>query len=140
MTLTVNQATPAITWATPSAITYGTALSGTQLDASSTVAGTFSYSPAGGVLTAGSHLLSVTFTPTDGTDYTSATSICDADGEPGDAGNNVYAATSVVLYGVAPIALSATGGASGNAVVFSVLSGQASINGNRLTITARAPW
>jgi len=53
-----TQATPAITWPTPAAITYGVALSGTQLNASSTVAGTFSYSPAGGVLTVGSHLLS----------------------------------------------------------------------------------
>jgi hypothetical protein len=32
----VKKATPAITWATPSAITYGTALSATQLDAAST--------------------------------------------------------------------------------------------------------
>ena len=36
-TLTVTPATQTITWATPAAITYGTALSGTQLDA--TVAG-----------------------------------------------------------------------------------------------------
>jgi hypothetical protein len=71
--LTVNQVTPSITWATPAAITYGTALSMAQLDASSTVAGTFVYTPASGVLTAGSHLLSVTFTPTDTTDYTAAT-------------------------------------------------------------------
>jgi len=74
VTLQVNQATPTITWATPAAITYGTALSGTQLNATASVAGTFSYSPAGGVLTAGSHLLSVTFTPTDGADYTTASS------------------------------------------------------------------
>ena len=74
VTLTVNKATPAITWATPKAITYGTALSATQLDASSTVAGTFTYSPATGtVLTAGSQKLSVTFTPTNTTDYTTAT-------------------------------------------------------------------
>ena len=74
-TLTVNQATPTITWATPAAITFGTALSATQLDASSTVAGTFAYSPAAGtVLKAGSHTLSVTFTPSDTTDYTAATS------------------------------------------------------------------
>ena len=74
VTLTVNKATPAITWATPKAITYGTALSATQLDASSTVAGTFSYSPSTGtVLTAGSQKLSVTFTPTNTTDYTTAT-------------------------------------------------------------------
>jgi hypothetical protein len=72
--LTVNKATPAITWATPAAITYPTALSATQLDASSTVAGTFVYSPASGtVLTAGAHTLSVTLTPTDTTDYTTAT-------------------------------------------------------------------
>ena len=74
VTLTVNKATPAITWATPAAITYGTALSATQLNASSTVAGTFVYTPAAGaVLTAGPQTLSVTFTPTDSADYTTAT-------------------------------------------------------------------
>ncbi len=42
VSLTVNKATPTITWATPAAITYGTALSATQLDATSGgVAGTF---------------------------------------------------------------------------------------------------
>ena len=72
--LTVNQATPTISWATPSAITYGTALSATQLNASSTVAGAFVYTPATGtVLTAGAHTLSVTLTPTDTTDYSTAT-------------------------------------------------------------------
>jgi hypothetical protein len=71
--LTVNQATPMINWATPASIPYPTALSETQLDASSTVAGTFAYSPAAGtVLTAGTHMLSVIFTPTDITDYTTA--------------------------------------------------------------------
>jgi subtilase family serine protease len=69
--LTVGKTTPTITWATPAAITYGTALSATQLDASSGgVAGTFVYTPAtGAVLGAGSPTLSVTFTPTDMTDY-----------------------------------------------------------------------
>ena len=74
VTLTVNTLPNTITWATPAAITYGTALSATQLDASSTVAGTFSYSPAAGtVLKAGAQTLSVTFTPTDSTDYSTAT-------------------------------------------------------------------
>jgi len=74
VTVTVNQATPGITWSTPAAITYGTALSATQLDATSPVAGTFSYSPASGtVLTAGGHSVTATFTPTDTTDYTTAT-------------------------------------------------------------------
>jgi hypothetical protein len=69
--LTVGQATPPITWPPPAPITYGTALSGTQLDASSTVPGVFSpYVPAAGaVLTAGLQTLSVTFTPTDTNDY-----------------------------------------------------------------------
>ncbi len=70
--LTVNQATPTISWNAPGAITYGTALGGTQLDASSSVAGSFNYSPASGtVLTAGLQNLSATFTPADSTDYAS---------------------------------------------------------------------
>ncbi len=73
-TLTITQATPTITWATPAAITYGTPLSATQLDATASVAGTFVYSPAAGtVLAAGTQTLSVTFTPTNTTDYTTAT-------------------------------------------------------------------
>jgi hypothetical protein len=74
VTLTVNKATPVIVWATPAAITYGTPLSATQLNATSTVAGSFTYSPvAGTVLTAGAQTLTATFTPTDATDYTTAT-------------------------------------------------------------------
>jgi hypothetical protein len=71
-TLTVNKAAPVITWATPTAITYGTALSATQLDATANTAGTFVYAPlAGAVLGVGNQTLGVTFTPTDTTDYTS---------------------------------------------------------------------
>ena len=81
VTLIVNQGstnqsgplTPVITWATPVPITFGTALSATQLDGSTTVPGTFTYSPvAGAVLNSGSQTLSVTFTPTDTTDYSTA--------------------------------------------------------------------
>ncbi len=72
--LTVNKATPVITWAAPAAITYGTALSATQLNATATVGGSFVYTPAAGaILNAGTQTLSVTFTPTDSTDYTTAT-------------------------------------------------------------------
>jgi 6-phosphogluconolactonase (cycloisomerase 2 family) len=77
--LTVVKATPAITWATPGAITYGTALSGTQLDAVSTfngapVAGAFTYTPASGnVPGAGSQTLSAAFSPTDTKDYSAVT-------------------------------------------------------------------
>src|SRR6185437_16201735 len=53
-------------WNTPAAISYGTALGSTQLDAAANVQGTFTYSPASGtVLTAGTHTLTATFTPAD---------------------------------------------------------------------------
>lgn len=65
---------PTISWPTPAPITYGTALSGTQLDASANVPGTFVYTPpAGTVLGAGNQTLSVLFTPTGTDDYTTAT-------------------------------------------------------------------
>ena len=74
VSLVVNRATPTLSWAAPAAITYGTSLSGSQLDATANVPGTFSYSPAAGtVLTTGTQTLTVTFTPTDTTDYNNAT-------------------------------------------------------------------
>ena len=73
-TLTITPATPKLTWSTPSAITYGTALSATQLSAASSVPGTFTYFPAlGTVLFAGSSSLTATFTPTDATNYSPQT-------------------------------------------------------------------
>jgi Bacterial Ig-like domain (group 2) len=72
--LTVNQATPAITWAALAPIATGTALSATQLDATANVPGAFAYNPAvGNVPAAGTLQLTATFTPTDTTDYASAT-------------------------------------------------------------------
>ena len=74
VTLQVNQAMPVLTWATPSPINFGTALSAAQLDATSSIAGAFLYNPAAGTIPAvGSDTLSVTFTPTDAADYTAAT-------------------------------------------------------------------
>jgi len=98
----VNKVTPTVTWATPAAITYGTALSATQLDASSTVAGKFVYSPAAGtVLAVGSHVLLVTLEPTDSTDYTAA--------------SKEVALT--VNQGTATLSINATSIAFGNVVV-----------------------
>ena len=66
--------TPTLTWAPPAAISYGTPLSGIQLNATASVPGTFAYNPpAGTVLNSGSQTLSVLFTPQDATDYTTAT-------------------------------------------------------------------
>src|SRR6185503_9053631 len=75
VSIVVNKATPTVTWTAPADITYGTALSATQLNATASVPGTFAYTPAAGsVLPVGSaQVLSVTFTPTDATNYTNVT-------------------------------------------------------------------
>ena len=73
VTLYPPRTTPTISWAAPAAIAYGTALSAAQLDATTSVAGTFTYSPAIGiVLGAGLQTLTVTFTPSNTFLYNSA--------------------------------------------------------------------
>ena len=64
------KAKPTISWSPPSSILFGTALGPAQLNATANVPGTFAYTPAAGtLLQPGSQTLSVTFTPTDTTDY-----------------------------------------------------------------------
>jgi hypothetical protein len=72
--LVINKATPTITWSNPPSVKFGTALGGAQLNATANVPGTFQYNPpAGTVPGVGSNQLSVTFTPTDTVNYTTAT-------------------------------------------------------------------
>ena len=72
VSLVVNKATPVITWANPAAITYGTALTATQLNASSSVAGTFAYTPTNGsILSVGTNTLTAIFTASNATNYVS---------------------------------------------------------------------
>jgi hypothetical protein len=75
VSLNITPGPVSINWSDPADITYGTALSNTQLDATANIQGKFSYSPAiGTVLYAGQNqLLTVTFTPKDTTDYTTTT-------------------------------------------------------------------
>ena len=69
-TLTVSKGTPVITWANPADIVAGTALGATQLNATTTVPGTFVYTPdIGAVLPLGTNTLSVQFTPDSGANY-----------------------------------------------------------------------
>jgi hypothetical protein len=68
----INKAAPVISWSNPADIAYGTALGGTQLNATAGgVAGAFVYTPASGtVLGAGNaQVLGVQFTPTDTNNY-----------------------------------------------------------------------
>ena len=74
--LTIVQATPVISWPTPAAISYGTALGVAQLDATASVPGAFAYTPPlGTALSAGQQTLGVTFMPADSTSYTRAAAI-----------------------------------------------------------------
>ncbi len=74
--LTVTKATPAITWPAPDPIAQGAAIGATQLNATATVPGSFAYTPAAGeILAPGVHELSVTFTPTDTLNYTTARAV-----------------------------------------------------------------
>jgi len=61
-----------ITWVNPASIVYGATLSGTQLNATSSVAGTFTYNPTNGaVLNAGTNIVTAVFRATDSNNYVS---------------------------------------------------------------------
>jgi hypothetical protein len=76
---TAIQPIPTITWPAPAAISYGTPLSATQLNATATyngqtVPGTFTYlPPLGTVLVGGTEQLQLTFNPTDSAQFSAAT-------------------------------------------------------------------
>jgi len=74
VSLTVAEKLPAlITWPTPSAISYGTALSIVQLNATASIPGTIVYTPsAGHVLAPGKYTLSASFSPSDTETYATA--------------------------------------------------------------------
>ena len=71
--LTVYRAIPSIVWPQPGSIEHGTPLSSAQLDATSNVFCTMSYSPgAGAVLPVGTDHLAVMCSPADSVDYSTA--------------------------------------------------------------------
>ncbi|PAW89245.1 MAG: hypothetical protein B9S26_09175, partial [Opitutia bacterium Tous-C4FEB] len=137
VSLTVNKATPTITWATPSAITYGTALSATQLNASGSVTGAIVYSPASGTTpSAGTQTLTATFTPTDTANYTTATgsvSLVVGKATP----TLTWATPSAITYGTTLSAtqLNATSSLAAGTIVYSPASGTTPSAGTQ-TLTA----
>jgi len=133
---TYMQTTPMITWSNPADITYGTALSSTQLDATASVPGNFTYTPAAGtVLDAGTNQsISVTFTPTDTTDYTTAATTVSINVQ--QAHLTVTADAKSKLYGQDDPALTATITGFVNGDTSSVVSGSAALS---TTATASSP-
>jgi hypothetical protein len=74
VTINVLKATSEITWSNPAEIISGTALSDTQLSATTSVPGSFIYTPAAGTIlsTGMGQTLHVDFTPTDNANYNTA--------------------------------------------------------------------
>jgi serine/threonine protein phosphatase PrpC len=71
--LSVGKARPAVNWTAPQPINSATPLGPAQLNASASIPGTFSYTPAvGETLAPGVHILSATFTPADSVNYAPA--------------------------------------------------------------------
>ena len=131
-TFSVSAGVARITWNSPTAISTATALSSTQLNATGSVAGTLTYSPAvGSFLSAGTHTLTVTLTPTDSGYRSTSAAVTIL----------VWAIQAITfpiinnqLYGVAPLKLAATAD-SGLPISYLVTSGPATVSGNTLTIT-----
>ena len=132
--LTVNASSPA---------TYNTQQTLTTSGGSGTGAVTYSVgastacSVSGATLsiTSGTGTCSVTATKAADTNYNSATSAA-ARVTVQPAGQAIsFSTSSPVTYGVGPIALSATGGASSNPVTFSLVSGPGMLNGSTLTVS-----
>jgi hypothetical protein len=126
-TIVVNKATPTLTWAAPAAITYGTPLSGVQLDATSGgVAGSFAYAPPSGtVLSAGTHTLSVTFTPSDSVDYNNQTAAVSLTVNQATAGVSVSCSPNPITYGSQTTNCTTTVGGSATGTVAWTINGGA---------------
>jgi hypothetical protein len=98
-TLTVGQAAPTMSWTNPAPITFGTPLGSAQLNATASVPGTFVYSPTNGtVLSAGTNQLNVIFTPTDATDYTTASAAVTLAVQPSSQ-NPSISMTAPIIFG-----------------------------------------
>jgi hypothetical protein len=135
VSVTVSKAAPVVTWNNPASISYGIALGGTQLNASASVNGTFSYTPVSGtVLGAGNQTLSVVFTPSDVANYNtvnrSVTLVV------GKRNQTIAGFTTIAnkTYGDAPFVVAPPSATSGLLVALSVKSGNATLSANN-TVT-----
>jgi hypothetical protein len=137
VSVTVNKAASSVTaWPTASAIAYGQTLASSTLSGGTgTVPGSFAFTTPGTKPDAGTALEGVTFTPTDNIDYASKAGTVSVTVSKAAQTIAFAQPPTLVAYGVSPLTLSATGGASGNAIVFSIVSGPGSIAGNTLSIT-----
>lgn len=126
--------TTSVSWTNPAPIVYSTPLSAVQLNATANAGGTFTYiPPAGTVLNAGSNqVLTAIFTPSDPTSYTGASNVVFI---------TVLKTNQTISFptippqtiNAPPILLSATA-SSGLPVVYALISGDALLAGNLLSV------
>ena len=140
--IVVNQATQTISFAPASPVTYGVSpITLTATGGASGNAVTFSVvsgpgSISGSTLTVtGVGTIVVAANQAASTNYSAAAQVTASIVVNPATQTISFAPASPVTYGVSPITLTATGGASGNAVLFSVVSGPGSISGSTLTVT-----
>jgi len=89
--------------------------------------------PVASTLAAGSYNIALTYAGD--SNYAAATGIT-VTLQVGQIAQTIsFSPATPVTYGVSPITLSATGGSSGNPVIFSVVSGPGTISGSTLTVT-----
>ncbi|OGW34314.1 MAG: hypothetical protein A2X58_11960, partial [Nitrospirae bacterium GWC2_56_14] len=112
--LMVNKADPTVTiWPTADAITYGQTLASSTLSGgSASVPGTFAYSFSDTAPNAGMAAHSVTFTPTDTTNYNTATGSVDVTVSKADPAGIIWPTASAITYGETLASSNLTGGSA----------------------------
>jgi len=139
--LTITKATPAITWSTPSAVYVGTVLSSTQMNASASVAGSFTYTPASGTAlnTAGSQTLSASFIPSDTANYNGATATVtlavNSKQNPTITWNNPIAITYGTLLSATQLNATVSGGIAGTYTYTPILGTKLNAGNQTLSVT-----
>jgi|GEM_PF-572163 len=134
-TMTIFKATPALSWPTPADIVFGTPLNNTQLNATASVPGAFSYTPGiGSTLNAGvGQALHGVFSPTDTGNYMpgSISVLITVQKSP-----QMVTFTPITdkVFGASAFALQAISSA-GLPVAFSLVSGPATMNGSIVSLT-----
>lgn len=131
---TVAASVPVVSWTPPAPIVYGTPLSAAQLNATASVPGTFTYSPAAGAVPgAGTQSLTVTFIPNDVVDYVAVARTVSLQVAPAAQTVSVAPATAIALMGTS-ITFTAAGGFGGY-----IWAGNAGAGGSGLTNSVNFP-
>ncbi|MGD0942448.1 MAG: choice-of-anchor D domain-containing protein, partial [Terracidiphilus sp.] len=114
-----SQGTPTVTWPTASSISYGqTLVSSTLSGGASTPAGTFAFTTPGTAPPTGTNSQSVTFTPTDTTDYLTVVGSANVTVNKAAPSSITWPTASRISFGQTLVSSTLSGGASTPAGTF----------------------